>query len=115
MKTIEDALSEIREMSGVKGVLLASTSGNHLAGEPPASAHLETFTTMSAILLGAAQTATKELKDNLRYVEVKLDSSRLIVLPAGDDKLLVLEVEDGSDTDKIQAQGRVACKKISEI
>ena len=115
MKAIDAALSEIREMQGVKGVMLASTSGSHIAGEPPSSAHLETFTTMSAILLGAAQTATKELRDSLKYVDVKLESSRLLVLPAGEDMLLVIEAEDGSDIDEIVSRSVVTGRKISEM
>ncbi len=112
MKALEEALSDLRGMPDIKGVLLASTSGAYIAGEPPSSAHLETFTTMSAILLGAAQTATKELKDHLRYVEVKLEGSMLIVMPAGDQALLVMEAEDKGDKAATLSAGMEASRKI---
>ncbi len=115
MKGIEEILSDVERIPGVKGALVASTSGGYIAGKPPASAHLETFTTMSAILLGAAQTATKELDDKLKHVEVKLNTSRLLVFPAGDTGLLVLEVEDGADIEEGISEGVLAGRKISSI
>ena len=115
MKRIEEILEHLEEIPGVKGALVASTSGSYIAGRPPASAHLETFTTMSAILLGAAQTATKELDDRLRYVEVKLNISRLLVFPAGESALLVLEVEDRADLEGTISEGSIAGRKIANI
>ena len=115
MKGLEDILSHVEHIPGVKGALVASTSGGYIAGKPPATAHLETFTTMSAILLGAAQTATKELDDRLRHVEVKLNVSRLLVFPAGDSALLVLEVDDSADLEKDIHEGSVAGRKIANL
>jgi predicted regulator of Ras-like GTPase activity (Roadblock/LC7/MglB family) len=113
MKRIEEILAEVGKIAGVRGALAASTSGTYIAGAPPSSAHLETFTTMSAILLGAAQTATKELNDQLKHVEVKLKTSRILVIPAGDSALLVLEVEDNADLEGILSESRSAAANIS--
>ena len=115
MKIIDDELAKIRKMDGVKGVLIASTSGGYVAGEPPSTAHLETFTTMSAILLGAAQTATKELKDRLRHVEVRLEASRLLILPAGNTALFVIEVDHSADRDSVIHTADVVGRRISEL
>ena len=113
MKGIEEILAEVGSIPGVSGTLVASTSGSYIAGGPPSSAHLETFTTMSAILLGAAQTATKELNDHLKHVEVKLKASRLLVFPAGNSALLVLEVEDNADLENVVSGGSVAGRNIA--
>ena len=115
MKPIDEELAKIRKMDGVKGVLIASTSGGYVAGEPPNPAHLETFTTMSAILLGAAQTATKELKDRLRHVEVHLEASRLVIVPAGERALLVIELDHRANTDEVIHTADIAGRKISEL
>lgn len=115
MKAIDEELAKIRKMDGVKGVLVASTSGGYVAGEPPRSAHLETFTTMSAILLGAAQTATKELKDRLRHVEVQLEASRLLIIPAGENALLVIEVEQSADLESVVSAGDVTGRRLAEF
>ncbi len=114
MKSIEEMLNEITSMKGVEGALVASTSGAHIAGEPPSSAHLETFTTMSAILLGAAQTATKELKDALHHIEVELDKSRLIIHPVGTNALLVMEVSEEGDMKQILDKSRQIGENMSK-
>ena len=97
MREIDGVLGPLKRMGGVRNVLLASTSGAHIWGDAPEDTHLETFTTMSAILLGAAYTATKELSDKLDHVEVKLDNSKILIHPAGQKALLVLNVERGAD------------------
>ena len=114
MKAIEEMLDEITSMKGVEGALVASTSGAHIAGKPPSSAHLETFTTMSAILLGAAQTATKELKDALHHIEVELNKSRLIIHPVGTNALLVMEVTEDGDMEAILNRSREIGESMSK-
>ncbi len=101
MNPMDRALDELKEEKGVNGVLVVSTSGAHIHGNPPPDAHLETFTTMSAILLGAAQTATKELRDRLKHISVELEGSRLLIHPAGPTALLVVDVEKECDVKNI--------------
>jgi predicted regulator of Ras-like GTPase activity (Roadblock/LC7/MglB family) len=97
MREIDGVLEPLKRIGGVRNVLLASTSGAHIWGDAPKNTHLETFTTMSAILLGAAHTATKELSERLDHVEVKLENSNILIHPAGHRALIVLNVEKGAN------------------
>jgi len=52
---------------------------------------METYVAMSAILLGAAESATSELHDRLRYITVQLEGGKLLLAPAGKRALVVLK------------------------
>jgi len=87
---LEEVLDEIRSIPSVYEATVVSRSGMHIAGDAPKGAHLETFVAMSAILLGAAETATAELKDKLQFVIVELTRSKMILMSAGSRALLVV-------------------------
>jgi predicted regulator of Ras-like GTPase activity (Roadblock/LC7/MglB family) len=87
---LEEVLDEIRSIPSVYEATVVSRSGMHIAGDAPKGAHLETFVAMSAILLGAAETATAELKDKLQYVVVELTRSKMVLMSAGPRALLVV-------------------------
>jgi len=115
MDAMDRVLGELKATRGVNGVLLVSTSGAHIYGDAPANAHMETFTTMSAILLGAAETATKELRDKLRHVAVELDRSSLIIHPVGPTALLVLSVEKGNDISEIVKRSTEVGSRVAQL
>lgn len=87
---VEEILDEIRSVPSVYEATVVSRSGMHIAGDPPKGAHLETFVAMSAILLGAAETATAELKDRLQFVTVELTRGRMVLVSAGPRALLIV-------------------------
>ncbi|UCE45267.1 MAG: roadblock/LC7 domain-containing protein [Methanobacteriota archaeon] len=92
---VEEILDELHKaVPSVYEATVVSRSGMHIAGDSPKGVHLETFVAMSAILLGAAETATSELKDRLDYVAVELTRSRMILKSAGNRALLVLTASD---------------------
>ena len=97
---LEQVLDEIRSIPSVFEATVVSRSGMHIAGDAPKGVHLETFVAMSAILLGAAETATAELKDKLLNVVVDLSRGRMILMSAGSKALLVVTAsKDMSITD----------------
>jgi len=87
---LEEVLDEIRSIPSVYEATVVSRSGMHIAGDAPKGVHLETFVAMSAILLGAAETATAELKDKLQNVSIELSRGRMVLVSAGNRALLVL-------------------------
>jgi len=96
---IESVLNELKAREQVKDALVVSRSGMHIAGSPPPGAHLETFVAMSAILLGAAETATSELKESLQYLSVHLKDSKILIFSAGPKALLVTRIAaDATET-----------------
>lgn len=99
---IEKTLDDLhKNMPSVYEATVVSRSGMHIAGDAPKGVHLETFVAMSAILLGAAETATGELKDKLKYVSVELSRSKMLLSSAGNRALLVVTSSDDVSTDEL--------------
>lgn len=98
---LEEVLDEIRSVPSVYEATVVSRSGMHIAGDAPKGVHLETFVAMSAILFGAAETATSELKDKLTYVSVELGRGRMILTNAGARALLVVTTSKDVATEQL--------------
>ena len=111
---LEEVLDEMRSIPSVYEVTVVSRSGMHIAGDAPKGVHLETFVAMSAILLGAAETATSELKDKLQYIAVELQRGRMILTSAGGRALLVLTASKDADTKDLADKARDFAAKVEE-
>lgn len=109
---LEEVLDEIRSMPSVYEATVVSRSGMHIAGDAPKGVHLETFVAMSAILLGAAETATSEMKDKLQYVSVELGRGRMVLLSAGPRALLVLTASKDMNTEQLAMKAKEFASKI---
>ncbi|MBI5001068.1 MAG: roadblock/LC7 domain-containing protein [Euryarchaeota archaeon] len=101
LETLEEILKRIEETEGITDAVLVSRSGMHIAGEVPKGAHTETFVAMSAILLGAAETATTELKEKLRHVTVDLERSKTVIVGVSTRALLVIKATGATTTEAI--------------
>ena len=112
--SLEEILEGIEKVEGVSDALLVSRSGMHIAGDVPKGAHTETFVAMSAILLGAAETATSELKEKLKYVDIDLERSRIIIETVSARALLVLKVNPSVPVDTIMGAIRAHVSKMEE-
>ena len=88
---LQRIIKEIESHSSVQDAAIVSRSGMHVAGEVPRGAHMETYVAMSAILLGAAESATSELHDRLKYILVQLEEGKLVLAPAGKRALVVIK------------------------
>ena len=109
---LEEVLDEMRSIPSVYEVTIVSRSGMHIAGDAPKGVHLETFVAMSAILLGAAETATSELKDKLQFVSVELGRGKMILTSAGARALLVLTASKDADTKDLATKARDYAAKV---
>ncbi len=89
---IEEVLREIESLEGVNEAILVSRSGVYIAGKLPSAVHPETYASMFAVLLGAADTATSELRDKLSSVVINLENSRVVVITDGPKAIFVLRV-----------------------
>lgn len=101
---LEQVLDEIRSIPSVFEATVVSRSGMHIAGDAPKGVHLETFVAMSAILLGAAETATAELKDKLLNVVVELSRGKMILMSAGPRALVVVTASKDMSTADLTAR-----------
>jgi len=88
---LQRIIKEIEDHPAVQDAVIISRSGMHIAGEVPRGVHMETYVAMSAILLGAAESATSELHDALKYIVVQLEEGKLVLAPAGKRALLVIK------------------------
>ena len=112
---LEQILGELERIEGVSGAVLVSRSGMHIAGKVPEGAHTETFVAMFAILLGAAETATSELRDNLHSVVLHLGSAKIAIINDGPKALFVLKLASNADMDRIQKEVVNFSKRIEEF
>src|SRR3990172_1093647 len=101
---LEGILKEMQAVPGVSDAVLVSRSGMHIAGAVPQGAHAETFGAMFAILLGAAETATSELKERLDNVVVELESSKILIVNDGPKAIFVLRTSRGADVDSVRTE-----------
>jgi predicted regulator of Ras-like GTPase activity (Roadblock/LC7/MglB family) len=111
---LEQTLDEIRSIPSVFEATVVSRSGMHIAGDAPKGVHLETFVAMSAILLGAAETATAELKDRLQYVSIELARGKMVLVSAGSRALLVLTASKDLGTEDLAAKAKEFAAKIED-
>ena len=109
---LEEVLDEIRSVPSVYEATVVSRSGMHIAGDAPKGVHLETFVAMSAILLGAAETATSEMKDKLQYVSVELARSKMVLVSAGARALLILTASKDVAAPELAAKAKEFATKI---
>jgi len=111
---LEEVLDEVRSIPSVYEVTVVSRSGMHIAGDAPKGVHLETFVAMSAILLGAAETATAELKDKLQYVVVELLRGKMVLMSAGPRALLVVTASKDMSTADLAGKLKDFAAKVDE-
>ena len=103
---LEAVLKEIEKIDGVSEAVLVARTGQHIAGNVPAGAYQDIFVAMVAILHGAAETATNEMKERLEDVVIHLERSKIIIVNDGPKALFVLKAGKAADTAAIR--GKVA-------
>ena len=99
---IEAILHELEKTEAIDDAILVSRNGTYIAGTVPSGAHVETFAAMFAILLGAAENSTSELKEVLDDVVINLETSKMIIVHAGPKALMVLRMTKSSDATGIK-------------
>ena len=111
---IEAILHEIERTEGIQDAVLVSRSGMHIAGSIPKGAHSETFVAMFAILLGAAETATSELKERLDSVVINLEGSRVVIMNDGPKALFVFRMSKDVDPKRLRQNLDAFAKRSEE-
>ncbi|MFQ6128355.1 MAG: roadblock/LC7 domain-containing protein [Thermoplasmata archaeon] len=101
VEAIEKVLEEVKVLEGVSSVILVSRTGVHIAGTLPPGTHAETFVAMFAILLGAAETATAELKQKLKNIGICLETSKVLIVSDGPKALYVVIASKDADEGRI--------------
>ena len=112
---LESLLKEVQSLDGVHDAVLVSRSGMYIAGSVPQGVFQDTFVAMFAILLGAAETATSELKDRIDTVVLNLESSRILVVTDGPKAIFVLRTRKDIDLGSIKGHLERMSKRVEEF
>ncbi|MDI6902146.1 MAG: roadblock/LC7 domain-containing protein [Methanocellales archaeon] len=90
-ETLLKVLKDLERIGDIEASAVVSTDGLLIAASVPEGTHAETFAAMSATMLGAAETATAELRRGVPdRVIVETKKGKLITVGAGPKALLVV-------------------------
>jgi len=112
---LESLLKEVKDLDGVNDAVLVSRSGMYIAGSVPEGVFQDTFVAMFAILLGAAETATSELKDRIDTVVLNLEQSRIVVVNDGPKAIFVLRTRKDVDIPSMKISLERMSRRVEEL
>ncbi|WP_019177261.1 roadblock/LC7 domain-containing protein [Methanomassiliicoccus luminyensis] len=112
LSQVKGALEDIKKVDGVLTVSLVSRGGLYVMGEPLKGVHKETYSAMSAIILGAAETTANDMKDRLDKVVVELSDQNLILIGAGPKYLMAVTANKSADAGQVALR---ATEAVSEL
>lgn len=99
------ALQDLRNVEGVEGSALVSRDGITVAADLPPSYDRDTFSAMTAAMLGAAETAMVEIGRGIpERVVVETKNSRILTVGVNADLMLVV-LSNGKATTSNVFQG----------
>jgi len=98
---VRSALDQIKSQDHVLDASLVSRGGMYIMGGPLKGIHRETFAAMAAIILGAAETTSTELKDKLSQVTIDLTEQTLILIGIGTKYLVTILMDQEGDKGKV--------------
>ncbi len=91
VELLEAILHDLKRAGEVEASAVVSRDGLLIASDIPRGVHAETFAAMTATMLGAAETATSELKKGIaERVIVESKDGKVITCGAGPKALLVV-------------------------
>ncbi len=115
LSPVRSALDEIKKLDHVLDASLVSRGGMYIMGGPLKGLHRETYAAMSAIMIGAAETTSTELKDKLNRVCVELTEQTVILISMGPKYLLAVLADQGGDEEKIASQTKKIMTNVEMI
>jgi predicted regulator of Ras-like GTPase activity (Roadblock/LC7/MglB family) len=115
LSPVRSALDEIKKQDHVLDASLVSRGGMYVMGGPIKGIHRETFAAMSAIILGAAETTSTELKDKLNKVTIELTEQTLLLIGIGPKYLVAVMIDHGADAEKIATLARNLMSNVDMV
>ena len=94
----ELVLEDISNRVKCNGIALIARDGSTLSSSLGEDVSIDTFAIMSATMLGAADTASREIgKSTIRKMVVKNEDGQIAIYPAGQRNLLVMVFDSMPD------------------
>jgi predicted regulator of Ras-like GTPase activity (Roadblock/LC7/MglB family) len=112
----DKVLADLQKVGGVEACVVVSRDGLLIRGILREGQFVNSIAAMSAIILGAAETATIELGKGIpKRVIVESEQGRLITVGAGPKALLVVIVNSDTGLGLILLEIEEAAKKLKEL
>jgi len=119
MKTsemLEKILEDLKATGGIEASLVASRDGLIIHTNMDLKEHAQTFAAMSATMLGAAETATLELRKGIPdRIIVESDKGKIIATGSGKKALLVILTKPNASLGIILIEVAKSSEKIREV
>lgn len=114
--SFEKILDDLKLLGGIEASVVASRDGLVIYSNTTLNEHDESFAAMSATMLGAAETATLELRKGIpERIIVESDKGKIIATGAGPKALLVVLTEPDASLGIILVEVAKASEKIREV
>ena len=94
-------LDSVSSINGVLNAAIITRNGEYVKGTIPATARKDTFSAMSAIMLGASERLAIEINDGLENISIVLDDHVLIIIGLDSQYLMSIISTHGADMNRI--------------
>ncbi|MDI6902333.1 MAG: roadblock/LC7 domain-containing protein [Methanocellales archaeon] len=113
---LDKVLSDLKSIGDVEASAIVSRNGLLKASDVSSDIRAETLAAMSATMLGAAETATSELKKGIpNRVIVEFKEAELIAMGAGPQAILVTMTNPGAGLGLILVRMEKASEKVKGL
>ena len=113
---LSEVLQDLDRIGGIEGSAIISRDGLVIVSHLPTRVGREAFSAMSATMLGAAETAMMELaRDPPERVLVETKTSRMVILGASVETLLVILCRHNANLGLLFIQAQKAAEKVKEV
>ena len=113
---LSEVLQDLDRIGGIEGSAIISRDGLVIVSHLPTRVGREAFSAMSATMLGAAETAMMELaRDPPERVLVETKTSRMVILGASVETLLVILCRHNANLGLLFIQAQEAAEKVKEV
>jgi len=113
---LEQLLHELSKQPGVLGAALVSRDGLSVKATGKQELHRETFSAMSATVMGAAEIALSELApDRLRRLVAETDRGKLVIMGATADLLLIVYARADAAIGDLVARAETAAASVASL
>jgi predicted regulator of Ras-like GTPase activity (Roadblock/LC7/MglB family) len=116
VELLEAILHELKRAGEVEASAIVSRDGLLIASDIPRGVHAETFAAMTATMLGAAETATSELKKGVpERVIIESKDGKVIASGAGPKALLVVMTSPRAGLGLVLVEMAKATEKVKGL
>ncbi len=113
---LEKIVKDLKLLGGIEASVVASRDGLLIYSDTEKKHNAETFAAMSATMLGAAETATIELRKGIpERIIVESTDGKIIAIGAGPKALLIVLTQPEASLGLILTEVTKTSEKIKEV